>query len=230
MNNKPERVGNFTSSENVALVSNPMPSAKKEGAIFGKPALTYIEECNMERKLEKIVPQLLGEEYIMSCEETTMHHTIKCWAGSKDGMKMDEGKTIVELKCPLTLKSFCQLVDPLYNGFTGMDAINIIRETHKHGEKFYWQIVSNACIDNAKYGELIVYMPYLSELEVIKKIADGQQDCYWITMAMDDELPYLIENKYYRNLNILRFEIPQSDKDFLTNRVLEAGKMLIDIK
>ncbi len=44
------RVGNFTSSEIVALVSK-----GKEKGSFGKPALTYIEECNMERRLLRSV-------------------------------------------------------------------------------------------------------------------------------------------------------------------------------
>jgi len=42
------------------------------------------------------------------------------------------------------------------------------------------------------------------------------------------ELPYLPDgNKYYKNLNIYRFTIPQSEKDALTSRVLEAQKLLI---
>lgn len=242
------RNGNFTSSEIVALTSNPTAKAKKEGAIFGKAALTYIEECNFERKLgrsitdkasakpltwgkliEKRVDKLLGDDYIMSCEETIVHPNIPFWCGSKDAIKHDEGKTVTDTKCPITLKSFCQLVDPLYDGLTGIEAMNKVRETHKDGEKFYWQLVSNSILDNTKYAELIVYMPYFSELPAIKDMADGQPDCYWITMGLDDELPYLLDGGYYKNLNIIRFEVPQEDKEFLTNRVLEAGKMLINV-
>ncbi len=46
-NNVP-RVGNFTSSEIVALTKQ----GKKEGT-WGVPALTYIEEKNMERRLQR---------------------------------------------------------------------------------------------------------------------------------------------------------------------------------
>ncbi len=249
-----KRIGNFTSSEIVALLSEPTAAAKKEGKIFGKPALTYIEECNWERKLgrsigdkvnarsltwgkllERCVPHLLPKEYIISCEETIVHPTIPFWSGSKDGVnKSSNGRAVVDLKCPITLKSFCQLVDPLYEGLSGIEAMNKIRETHKDGEKFYWQILSNSILEEAalgeeiNYGELIVYMPYFSELAAIKHMADGQQDCYWITMGLDDELPYLIDGGYYNNLNIIRFAIPEEDKKLLTNRVLEAGKMLIN--
>lgn len=246
INNK-SRIGNFTSSEIVALTKQ----GKVKGT-FGVPALTYIEEKNFERKLgrslddessakpltwgkllEGRVFDLLGLEYTLSSTETTVHPEIKYWAGSKDGMKMDEGRTVIDIKAPMTLKSFCQLVQGLQIGLSGIDAMNYIREHHKDGEKYYWQLVSNAILENSKYAELIVYMPYQSELEEIKEMArlvdaDQLSKHYWIAMAMDGELPFLNEGGYYKNLNTIRFEVPQEDKDFLTERVLEAGKMLID--
>lgn len=243
------RIGNFTSSEIVALTTT-----DRSGKGWGKPALTYIEETNFERKLGRSISDetnakpltwgnllesrafsLLGLEYILTSKQTKVHPEIPYWAGSKDGYKNYDGVTIFDLKCPFTLKSFCQLVDPLYNGLTGMDAMNKIRDTHKDGDKFYYQIVSNAILDNdTKYGELIIYMPYKSELDEIKSLPmslSGEEmgKYYWITMAGEDELPFLLDGGYYNNLNILRFEIPQADKDFLTTKVLEAGKMLIKI-
>jgi hypothetical protein len=248
------RIGNFTSSEIVALMSEPTATAKKQGAIFGSTAFTYIRETNMERRLgrsledektakpltwgkflESRVFGLLGLDYTLSSQETDQHPTIKFWSGSKDGLKHDEGKTVTDIKCPLTLKSFCQLVDPLYDGLTGMDAINKIRERHKNGDKYYWQLVSNSIINNTRFAELIVYMPYHSELEDIKVEAQQveAQDLskhYWIAMASEDELPYLNDGGFYKNLNIIRFEVPQEDKDYLTERVTAAGKLLVDWK
>lgn len=237
INNK-LRIGNFTSSEIVALTT----AGKAKGS-FGKPALTYIEECNMERRLGRSLTDeinakplvwgkllegywfdLLGLEYTLSSTETDQHPTIPYWAGSKDGMKKD---TVIDIKSPITLKSFCQLVDPLYQGYEGMDAMNIIRENHKDGEKYYFQLVSNSILNNTKYAELIVGMPYASEIPAIKLLADGIPGCYWIAMAGDDELPYLPDGGYYKNLNVIRFEVPQEDKDLLTERVLQAGKLLI---
>jgi hypothetical protein len=56
---------------------------------------------------------------------------------------------------------------------------------------------------------------------------DGDQNkIAWINWASDDELPYLIEGGHYQNLNIIRFEVPQADKDFLTKRVIELSKFL----
>lgn len=230
----PDRLGNFTSSEIVALTK----SGKKEGSL-GAPALTYIEECNMERRLgrpleneadakptswgkliESRAFELLGLEYTLCSQETLSHPTIDCWKGSPDACKEDG--TVVDIKCPITLKSFCQLVD-------GM-SIEAVRNIHPQGEKYYWQIVSNAILTNSKYGELIVYVPYRSELEAIKDLASsaGESGEYtkWIYYASEDGLPFLIDGGHYKNLNIIRFEIPDSDKEFLTNRVLECKELL----
>jgi hypothetical protein len=241
MINNTHRIGNFTSSEIVALTKK-----AKDGKSFGAPALTYIEETNMERLLgrsltteadaralswgkllEPRVFDLLGIEYSLSSKETIVHPTIPYWAGSPDGSKKN---TTAEFKAPLTLKSFCQLVQPLYEGITGVDAMNKIREDHKDGEKFFWQTVSNAIMQGNRFGELIVYMPYHSELDAIRTMARHHEQAgkyKWIDYASDDELPYLIEGGYYKNLNIIRFEIPEADKKFLTDCVKKAGEMLL---
>lgn len=257
------RIGNFTSSVIVALLSTGSRDMTEEELIAhkkqypksrkktieswpGKAAATYIEECKMERRLgrslstevdargtswgslvENRVFDLLGLEYRMCSKETIVHPEIPYWAGSPDAEKKN---TAPDFKCPLTLKSFCQLVDPIYEGFEGIDAIARIREEHKDGEKFYWQIVSNACLKGVDFGELIVYMPYLAELLEIKEMArrDGSGKFKWIDFAEINELPYLLPNGYYRNLNIIRFEIPKQDMDRLTECVKMAGDLLLN--
>lgn len=233
INTNIERIGNITSSEIVALVNSK------------KTFDTYVYECNLERKLgrsistetnskptswgklvEKRVFDILGMEYILSSNQTDLHPQIKYWAGSKDGIKHDEGKTVFDIKSPYTLKSFCQLAD--------CETIEQVRNNHKDGEKYYWQLVSNACINDCQWAELIVYCPYQSELATIREMAaniDGDQNkIAWINWSTDDDLPYLIKGGYYKNLHIIRFEVPQTDKDLLTTKVLEAGKLLIDFK
>lgn len=239
-----ERIGNFTSSEIFKLTAE----GKVKGT-FGKPALTYIDEKNMERRLGRPVDcetnakaltwgkfieyrcfDLLGIDYKFCSQDTISHPEIDFWKGSPDAQKFDEGLTLIDIKSPITLTSFCQLVDPIYDGLTGIEAINKVRETHKDGDKYYWQIVSNAILTGSKYGELIVYMPYQSEIEDIKiavKNYDGDNNSLmWIYYANENELPYLIDGGYYKNLNIIRFEIPESDKILLTSKVIEAGKLL----
>lgn len=226
-----------------------MTNGRAAGTL-GKPAYTYIEECNMERGLgrsldtesnakpltwgqivEKRVFELLGTEYQLVSSETIQHPTFPYWAGSPDANKFDPGKTVADIKSPLTLKSFCQLVAPIYKKLTGMDAMNYIRENHKDGEKYYWQLVSNSILTNAKHAELIVYAPYRRELEEIRDMVRGLDDTkqyryYWINNAQDDELPWLHEGLKYQNINIIRFEVPQMDKDALTARVILGGELL----
>jgi hypothetical protein len=278
MINNITRVGNCTSSEIVALLSmgsremtdvemdaykrvNPKGRKKTIESWPGQAALTYIEECNMERRLGRsltdesnarpltwgklLEPQvfdLLGLEYSLTSKDSITHPDIPYWAGSPDG---HTDTAVVDMKCPLTLKSFCKLVHPLYerelhmtevNGtwvYDGNKAINWVRENHKDGEKYYWQLVSNACLLNKQFAELIVYMPYKSELAAIKFLAqsvsgDEISKFYWIAMAGPDDLPFLIEDGYYQNVNIIRFEVPQADKDLLTQRVQQAGEYLIE--
>lgn len=250
------RVGNFTSSEIVALTTN----GKAKGT-FGKPFYTYIEECNMERNLgrslenesnarplswghliEGRVFELLGTEYQLVSQETIVHPTINFWAGSPDANKFDQGQTVVDIKAPLTLKSFCRLVAPIYDGLSGLEAINAIRngfiDSHGHphpehpdGDKFFWQLTSNAILTGSKYAELKIYVPYRRELEEIRDLAQrdlsgAAGNVYWIANASDYELPWLKEGGYYKNLNTIRWEVSTEDKDFLTQRVLEAGQFL----
>lgn len=239
------RVGNVTSSEIVALTTN----GKAKGT-FGKPFYTYIEECNIERRLgrsitteqraraltwgklcEERVFELLPLEYCLCSSDTFEHKTIKCWSGSPDTYKLKpvDAKTVGDVKCPLTLKSFARLVKPLELGLEGMDAINYIRETHDDGEKYFWQLVSNAILTDSKVAELIVYVPYKKELERIKEIAREREDTAynWIKFAGEYELPYLIEGGFYKNINVISFPVTEHDKQFLTERVLEAEKQLI---
>lgn len=259
------RIGNFTSSEIVALTSIgkiPMTDAElaarpktgtgskttfKEGGL-GTAALTYIAEKNMERRLgrslsgdnnsractwgsfvESFVHNLLPMSYVLCSEVTLEHEDIVCWKGSPDGRKFDEGRTVSDIKCPLTLKSFCLLVDPLYDGLTGIDAINKVRETHDDGEKYYWQLVSNSILTRSKFAELIVYMPYESELYSIMDKAHRQDEKKFKWIAYDENLPFIKDNGFYKNVNTIRFEVPEEDKAFLTSKVLLAKEKLLPV-
>lgn len=247
-----ERIGNFTSSEIAALMTK-----DRSGKGFGDPALTYIAEKNMERKLGRslskesnakpltwgrlceqyVFEEVLGMDYTYNAKDTLQHLDIPFWSGSPDGfMIQGDNRIVMDIKCPAELKSFCQLVNPIYDGLTGIEAMNAIRNGYEHnghkhkkhtsGETYYWQLVSNAIISGWDTAELIVFAPYQSEIEKLKSYADGQPEYYWIWAAQDNELPYLLDEGYYKNINKIRFDIPKEDKELLTYKVLEAGKML----
>ncbi len=227
--NNVNRIGNFTSSNIFKLMTN----GKSAGSL-GKPALEYVAECNMERRLQRslttesnarplvwgksveyIVFNKLSAEYYPVSDETITHKTMTYWSGSPDMVKPSES-VVVDCKCPITLKSFCELVDS--------ETIENIRDNHKDGDKYFWQLVSNAILTDSNFAELIVYCPYKSELEMIRE----ESVDYFIVKGTDDDLPWLHDGGHYKNLNIIRFEVKQSDKDSLTARVLEAGKYLIN--
>lgn len=244
------------------------PKSKKKTieAGFGEKALTYISEKNYERRLGRSLdretnarPLSYGKlleifvfntmitslSYKICSRETEVHPEYDYWCGSADGYEMNgnERETVFDIKAPITPKSFCQLVQPIYDGFEGMDAMNCLRNgyTDKNGfnhvkhpdaEKYYWQLISGACISGCNYAELIVFLPYESQLADIQMLAqqapaEELSKYYWIAMAMPEELPYLKENGYYKNLNIIRFPVSQVDKEFLTQRVQAAGSLLI---
>lgn len=228
------RIGNPTSSEIYRLVGN----GKKQGELSSR-ALTYIQEKNYERKLSRSIKNevdakpliwgkllenrvfnLLGIDYTLSSQETDQHPTIPFWAGSKDGIKFGEEKTVIDIKCPYTMKSFCELVD--------CETIEQVRENHKDGEKYYWQLVSNAIINDCDYAELIIYVPYLSELEEIRSDAN-EYGIKFIMYASQEELPYLIDDGFYKNINKIRFKVSNEDKALLTAKVLQAGTKLIKL-
>ena len=241
INSSPSRTGNFTSS-GIA----PLTTKGKQALGFDVPAITYIEEKKMERRLgrsiktesnarplawgkmmERYVFDQLGTEYTLTSDVTDIHPIIPYWSGSKDGLKRRPNKAVIDMKCPMTLKSFCQLVDPIYDGLEGIEAMNAVRDNHKSGEDYYWQLVSNAILNDVEYAELIIFMPYLSEIPAIRQLADGNSAMYWLTYAEDDYIPYLIDGGYYQNINKIFFKVPQADKDFLTSRVELAGQLLL---
>jgi len=261
--NQPARIGNFTSSGIVALLSmgkiemtpeelaarpktGTGSSAKlKEGGL-GEAAKTYIKECNWERKAGRSMEQevwsketawgklneprvmnILGGDYIRTGTETALTHPkYDFWKGSPDGQKFNLllPEKVAEVKCPFTLTSF----------FTFADCENIedVREKHKSGEMYYWQVVSNACILGLDKAELIIYCPYEDELMEIRQEAEICPDidtAKWMERVNPSSLPYLIRGKGYESIKIFDFVVPQADKDRLTERVIECGKLLNNI-
>lgn len=237
----PLRVGNFTSSEIFRL----MKPGKAKGS-YSVDSQTYIDECNRERRLgrpieievdakpltwgkacEPVAFDLLPTEYTLCSDITIQHPTIPYWVGSPDALTEE---AVADHKCPMQLTSYCMMIDPYYEGdkliHEGL-TIEAVRENHKDGDKFFWQIVSNAILTGKKKGQLIVYVPYEDELDTIRLSIEGKPDYYWIYMADKNKMPYLLRGGHYKNINVIEFDIMQRDVDALTARVLECGEKLI---
>ncbi len=245
---------------------NPKGRKKTIESWPGQKALNYISECNFERRLgrrldkdtnarplsyghlgeEFLFDNVLGTKYIRCSDKTIVHPFLPYYCGTPDGEKHEDGKIItVESKCPFSLKSFCSLVDPLYSGLTGMDAINAIRfgytdkqgiehPKHDDGEKFFQQCVSNSILQKTKECELIIFCPLESQLQDLRDLAsskDGEESVkyMWIAMSLDGDLPSLPDGGFYQSVNIFRFEPPQEDKTFIIETVKKAGNLLIKL-
>lgn len=224
------RAGNFTSSQVHRLMGQP---AK---------AKTYIQECNFERQLGRplgteastrpiawghlceyrVFNDLLGTEYTLTSKATILHPEIECWAGSPEGLK---GSNIVYDIKGLQLKAFCEIVEIIEKNDPELLKADFPDK--------YWQLVSNSCLLDVTHAELIVYCPYRSELDDIRKQCENlddfdlQKQLYWIAGANDEEMAFIPDGGYYKNLNKILFEVPQSDKETLTNKILECEKLLI---
>lgn len=239
------RVGNFTSS----AIGNLMEVDRK-GTGFGAPALRYIEERYLERivgrslsvesnakpltwgkLVENRVFDTLNTNYKLSSQETVVHPKHPFWAGSPDGNNFSQKKGVFDIKSPHTLKSFLKYIEPILMGLDGNTCMAYIRDNHELGEKNYWQLVSNAILTESEFAELIVYIPYKRELDIIREMAsqhdgDDQYLYKWIAFATDDELPHLPDETKLRNFYSIQFEIPLQDKVLLESNVIKAEKLI----
>lgn len=237
---KSKRVGNFTSSEIYRLMT--VGTDRKS---FGKPALTYIQEKKYEARLgrtlsldrankdalwgkflESRVFELLDDTGYQLVEDRTIEHpTIPRWVGTPD-LQHDRDSVVSDIKC-YAPKAFCEYVDLLTEAHKDNDTEMFKAEYPQQ----YWQLVSNSILLNTKYIEAIVYIPYYEELQAIRESVDmldsedDRRKYAFIKNSSYHELSY-IERGYYKNLNIFRFAVPESDKELLTTRVKQAGELL----
>ena len=153
----------------------------------------------------------------MESKKRYRHESIPNWTGAPD----NKGLLFVgDIKCPFTLASFCCAVD----------AFGDIKKLKDKKPEHYWQLISNAILTGKNLVELVIYAPYLYELEAIRKMVNTYEgnpsEVSWIQYADDDELPYLIEGGQYKNLNTFRFIPPAEDILFLTESVKMANLLL----
>ena len=234
-----ERVGKFTSSEIYRL----MTEGKVKGT-FGKPALSYIQEKKYERKLKRSLGSeafsyptswgqlmegyanslfnLLSFEYEMASKDIINHPTIPSWSGSPD---LYTSNTVSDLKCPFTMKSFCELVE----------ACSSLETFKSEYPEYYWQLVSNSILTNKEFIELIVFCPFKSEFldlsNYIDDLVDEEKMKYeWVYNAIlynkVDKLPYLMDDSDYINMNIFRFVPMDGDRELLVSKILIASELL----
>lgn len=240
MNNE-HRAGHFTSSMVYKLIKSGTGNKP-----FSAPGLTYIQEKQIERRIgscldggahtqtlawgnfmEMTVYSILGMDYQISSKETNLHPQFgDFWSGSKDLFTVDNQTkkmvSIAEIKC-YQKKNFALYTDCILKKDTEL--------MKKDFPKEYWQIVSNAIINEVEIGEAITYMPYVSEAEEIIEMAenydgDDQWKYRFIANLPISDLPFIPNGGYYKNINKFAFIIPEEDRELLTSRILQANELL----
>jgi len=186
------RIGLFTSSQNYRLVGTK------------KVMETYVKEKKRERKLGiemnleafgyplswgrgiegYVFEAHTGLEYSIESQQTTVHES-GLFCGTKD---LIGENCIADIKCPYTRTSFCDLVELIQQ-----QDIELFK---KENPEYYWQLVSNSVLEKVDYAELIVFMPYLSEIptiiEYIELIDDFQiqKDIQWVIHSEANRIPF----------------------------------------
>jgi len=222
------RLGNFTSSNIWKLMTN---GRNKED--FGKPALTYINEKRMEVKLgrdlnsdhnakptgwgqlvEQFAFDKLPIDYKFQAKTRYTHPTIDYWSGMPDAIT---DNCVMDIKCPWTMKSFCE----------GVEFFGDLELFKAELPEYYWQLVSNAEILEKEFAEIIYFAPYQKDLVEIRELANNYEGdpnkVAFVNWASDEELPFIPDTcTEYKDLNVFRFKVPESDKEALRNRVKMA--------
>lgn len=229
--------GNFSSSSIWHLTK--LARNKKD---FGTPALKYIKQKRQERRLGRYLnPQISARptDWGNICEPLAFdrinvgwfqgvyskHPEIKDWTEQNDIQKETQ-KGIIEtgdIKSPYTLSSYCDLYEALE--VEDESEMIVALKSLDDGYKYYWQLVSSSILKNVDRATLAVFMPYKEELKEVREKA-VVMDITWMNYLTDEQLPYLIKGNGYENLIERSFEVPVEDKEFLTEQVIKAVKLL----
>jgi len=195
---------------------------------LGRP-LNLEKETNATKwghYLEQRVHDLLPTSYRLIGKKTQQHPKYSFWVGSPDNDCQVES-VVGDTKC-YEPTNFCQYVDCLAEAERTKNIL-LFKENFPQQ---YWQLISNACILNVDNIEAIVYMPYFSELQEIRQSVNDLEDegdrkkYAFIANNHYNSLAYIQDGSEYKNLNRFRFAAPKEDKEFLTAKIIEAGKLL----
>lgn len=240
------RIGSFTSSEIYKLCG----SGRAKDQYFSESGLTYIKTRKQERKrkasmstdadsmatawgdlMEIAVFDLLTDlSYEQRGNRVVRHPELEYWSGAADLLG---DNCIGEIK-GYQPEKFCDYADVLLT----KDINNLKNFSKKAKGQEYWQLVSNAEINQVDYAEAILYQPYISEAQRIMDLCDEHslESPYFfnrfhsiIELKDFHKLPFQPDDSEYPNLITFKFKVPGEDKEFLRERVKKAEQKLEEI-
>jgi len=228
------RVGNFTSSQVYRLMSKGRGNFTLDNV--GAPFHSYIKDKVREIRTgrpiqantsgratewgnymeEWLFINKLGLNYMLVSKTRYSHKTLP-WSGMPDLLVED---LVGDIKNPWTINSFCDAVDSFIS----------VEEFKKVKPEYYWQLVSNCILCDKENAEIIVHIPYQDELQAIRESTgdyDGDQNkIAFINWGDDSELPYIVRDNHYKDLNHFKFKVSPEDKELLTQRITMAAEIL----
>lgn len=234
-----DRIGNFTSSQIFNLCA-----VNKDGS-YSSAYYTYIGKKIRERKmkrsldmgkygtsmawgkfLEKRVNDNLPLNYQMLHKSTKIHPKFDYVAGSVDFL-VPKVK-VSELKCYEPDK---------FSAYVSALMTYDLEYIKKEFAQEYWQMLNNSQIHKTPKMEAIVYMPYESEMEDIRALAEDPEylsaigmmpwETRFIVEKPDSQLAVLPNDSAFKNLNIFEFDVPIKDVIFLNKNIISGGKLLL---
>lgn len=227
---------------------NPKSRKKNIESGFGAGAITYIRQRRAERSLGRSIDTafysqamswgkfceaylfwkkgLIGLEYSLVSQDTVIHPEYPFWSGSPD---LVTKMKLAEIKCYYPENFY------YYSSVLISEDLVALKKDFREE---YWQIISNACILKKERGEAIAFMPTEEQLIEMRQLVEEtdfvekqMKDDPWKYRFIAEkpmyELPYIPAGIEYPSLVKFEFEIPKEDKEFLTQRVIEAEALLV---
>lgn len=231
-----KRTGRGTSSQNYRIVAQ-NKDGKPSSAFY-----TYAEEVAIEKfigrpireqvktkatkwgnLMECVVFNSLPMGYELCHKESIRHKDYPdIWSGTPDLLSDEKvGET----------KSFFIKEFVLFSSVLLSRDIELIKKEYPAP---YWQVVGNSILTEKKYAELIAFLPKKQELFTILNSVENTDfltdfnldpvDYLYFTVDNIEEFPYLPDECSLDSINTFCFEVPEEDKEFLTNKYIEFDK------
>jgi len=233
------RRANFTSSQVYKLIKK-----GRGGAEFSASGMTYIKEKALETKLgrglstdaysQAISWGFLMEAYVYNhilplnyrhVKNRRFHKEISNWCGIPDYEIPDI--FISEIKC-YQLKRFAE-----YSLALEKRDIELLRDSFPEE---YWQVISNASINNVSHVEMLSFCPNNKQLDEVRHLITETDfleknnfqpwQYRYIEEKKNWRLPCLPETSEIKPLTRFKFEVPTEDLKFLESRIRLANDVL----
>jgi hypothetical protein len=228
-----KRAGAFTSSEIYKLVARHKKTGEylvSRDSYINKVFMELQYNCPMSSYGDSrptIWGKLLEKWYMAQIElgtptptDTLTHPECPLWKGTPDMIYKQE-KMVGDLKCPSDLERFAI-------AYECKGDIDKLRATYKEGEKYYWQLMSNAVLTGSDKCKLVFYVPSEADIEEPKTgiraySDDGEGKHHWVLFSNYYELPHVPKESSLPNQVVIEWQVDKIERQQLINDVLSAA-------